>query len=177
MIGIKLKEFQEKCVEELLEQTVFGEKREILLQAPTGSGKTVILLEYIDRYLLENQNYVFVWLTPGSGELEEQSMKKMNELLKNRSTKTLNDILINGFERQDTAFINWENVTKKGNTALKELEKSNLYDRIEEAKNEGMNFIVIIDEEHRNKTEKAENITHLFRSRAHSKSISNNKEK
>lgn len=162
MIGIKLKEFQEKCVEELLEQTVFGEKREILLQAPTGSGKTVILLEYIDRYLLENQNYVFVWLTPGSGELEEQSMKKMNELLKNRSTKTLNDILINGFERQDTAFINWENVTKKGNTALKELEKSNLYDRIEEAKNEGMNFIVIIDEEHRNKTEKAENITHLF---------------
>lgn len=177
MIGIKLKEFQEKCVEELLEQTVFGEKREILLQAPTGSGKTVILLEYIDRYLLENQNYVFVWLTPGSGELEEQSMKKMNELLKNRSTKTLNDILINGFERQDTAFINWENVTKKGNTALKELEKSNLYDRIEEAKNEGINFIVIIDEEHRNKTEKAENITHLFRSRAHSKSISNNKEK
>lgn len=162
MIGIKLKEFQEKCVEELLEQTVFGEKREILLQAPTGSGKTVILLEYIDKYLLENQNYVFVWLTPGSGELEEQSMKKMNELLKNRSTKTLNDILINGFERQDTAFINWENVTKKGNTALKELEKSNLYDRIEEAKNEGMNFIVIIDEEHRNKTEKAENITHLF---------------
>lgn len=177
MIGIKLKEFQEECVEELLEQTVFGEKREILLQAPTGSGKTVILLEYIDRYLLENQNYVFVWLTPGSGELEEQSMKKMNELLKNRSTKTLNDILINGFERQDTAFINWENVTKKGNTALKELEKSNLYDRIEEAKNEGMNFIVIIDEEHRNKTEKAENITNLFRSRAHSKSISNNKEK
>lgn len=162
MVGIKLKEFQEKCVEELLEQTVFGEKREILLQAPTGSGKTVILLEYIDRYLLENQNYVFVWLTPGSGELEEQSMKKMNGLLKNRSTKTLNDILINGFEKQDTAFINWENVTKKGNTALKELEKSNLYDRIEEAKNEGINFIVIIDEEHRNKTEKAENITHLF---------------
>lgn len=27
MVGIKLKEFQEKCVEELLEQTVFGEKK------------------------------------------------------------------------------------------------------------------------------------------------------
>ena len=44
MVGIKLKEFQEKCVEELLEQTVFGEKKEILLQAPTGSGKTIMLL-------------------------------------------------------------------------------------------------------------------------------------
>ena len=45
MVGIKLKEFQEKCVEELLEQTVFGDKKEILIQAPTGSGKTVILLD------------------------------------------------------------------------------------------------------------------------------------
>lgn len=162
MIDVKLKDFQEKVVEELLEQTVFGEKKEILIQSPTGSGKTIILLEYIDRFLLENKNYVFVWLTPGSGELEEQSMEKMNTLLKNRSTKTLDDILNNGFEKGDTAFINWETVTKKGNTALKELEKSNLYDRIEEAKLDGINFLVIIDEEHRNKTEKAETITHLF---------------
>ena len=161
-MDVKLKEFQEKCVEELLEQTVFGEKKEILLQAPTGSGKTVILLEYIDRFLLENKNYAFIWLTPGSGELEEQSMKKMNALLKDRNTKTLEDVLNNGFEAQDTAFINWENVTKKGNTALKELEKSNLYDRIEQSKEDGINFIVIVDEEHRNKTEKAESITHLF---------------
>ena len=59
MVGIKLKEFQEKCVEELLEQTVFGEKKEILLQAPTGSGKTIMLLEYIDRFLLENKDNGF----------------------------------------------------------------------------------------------------------------------
>ena len=162
MLNFKLKDFQERCVGELLEQTVYGEKEEILLQAPTGSGKTVILLEYIDRFLNENKDYVFVWLTPGSGELEEQSMKKMMELIPNRSTKTLEDVLNNGFEKQDTAFINWENVTKKGNTALKELEKSNLYDRVEEAKEDGIKFIVIIDEEHRNKTEKAEGITHLF---------------
>lgn len=162
MVGFKLKDFQEKCVEQLLEQTVFGEKKEILIQAPTGSGKTVILLEYIDRFLLEHKNYVFIWLTPGSGELEEQSQNKMKKLLQNRSTKTLADVLNNGFEEQDTAFINWENVTKKGNTALKELEKSNLYDRVENARSEGMKFIVIVDEEHRNKTEKAENITNLF---------------
>ena len=162
MVGFKLKDFQEKCVEQLLEQTVFGEKKEILIQAPTGSGKTVILLEYIDRFLLEHKNYVFIWLTPGSGELEEQSQNKMKKLLQNRSTKTLADVLNNGFEEQDTAFINWENVTKKGNTAIKELEKSNLYDRVENARSEGMKFIVIVDEEHRNKTEKAENITNLF---------------
>lgn len=162
MVGIKLKEFQEKCVEELLEQTIFGEKKEILIQAPTGSGKTIILLEYIDRFFIENKKNVFIWLTPGSGELEEQSQNKMNALLSHRTTKNLTDILNNGFEEQDTAFINWENVTKKGNTALKELEKSNLYERVQEAKNNGINFIVIVDEEHRNKTEKAESITELF---------------
>ena len=123
MQDVKLKDFQEKVVEELLEQTVFGEKNEILIESPTGSGKTVILLEYIDRFLTDNNNYVFIWLTPGSGELEEQSMKKMNELLKNRSTKTLEDVLNNGFEKEDTAFINWETITKKGNTALKEAER------------------------------------------------------
>lgn len=165
MMDVKLKDFQEKCVEELLEQTEFGEKEEILLQAPTGSGKTVILVEYVDRYFLDHKNNVFIWLTPGSGELEEQSMKKMNKLLPNQTTKTLGDILTNGFEEQDVCFINWENVTKKGNTALKEFEKSNLYDRIEEAKEKGISFIVIIDEEHRNKTEKAEEITHLFTSK------------
>ncbi|MBR2705501.1 MAG: DEAD/DEAH box helicase family protein [Clostridia bacterium] len=164
MMNIKLKDFQEHCVEELLEQTAFGEKEEILIQAPTGSGKTVILLEYIDRFLMEHDDYVFIWLTPGSGELEEQSMKKMNELLPGLNTKTLEDVLNTGFEKQDTAFINWENVTKKGNTALKELEKSNLYDRVEQARDDGLKFIVIIDEEHRNKTEKAEGITHLFSS-------------
>ena len=162
MVGIKLKEFQEKCVEELLEQTVFGEKKEILLQAPTGSGKTIVLLEFIDRFLAEHKDYVFVWLTPGSGELEEQSQNKMKKMVSHRSTKNISDVLNNGFDAQDTAFINWENVTKKGNTALKELEKSNLYEQVEDAKKEGIKFIVIVDEEHRNKTEKAENITELF---------------
>ena len=59
MVGIKLKDFQTKCVETLLEQTTFGEKKEILIQAPTGSGKTVMLLEYIDRFLTENKNIIF----------------------------------------------------------------------------------------------------------------------
>lgn len=162
MVGINLKEFQKKCVDELIEQTTIGDKKEILVQAPTGSGKTIILLDYIDKFLVEHKDYIFIWLTPGSGDLEEQSKNKMMELLKNRTTKDLNDIMTNGFESQDTAFINWENVTKKGNTALKELEKSNLFDRIDEAQNQGLKFIIIIDEEHRNKTEKAETITQLF---------------
>ena len=158
MQGIKLKDFQIDTVNKLLNATNVGRKKEILLQAPTGSGKTIILLSYIEEYMEENENTIFVWLTPGKGELEEQSRIKMNKLLPNLRTKSIQDVLLNGFEKKDTAFINWETITKKGNTALKETERKNLFERITEAKNSGNNFIAIVDEEHLNKTIKAEGI-------------------
>lgn len=156
MQGIELKEFQRDCVNKLLNATTVGNKKEILVQAPTGSGKTIILLDYIEEYFRENKNTIFVWLTPGKGELEEQSREKMNKYLPNLSSKTISEILVSGFEAGDTAFINWESITKKGNTALKEAERKNLFERIDEAYSRGYKFIVIVDEEHLNKTVKAE---------------------
>ena len=158
MQGIELKEFQQKCVNKLLDVTTVGKKREVLLQAPTGSGKTIILLDYIQEYIEENKNTIFVWLTPGKGNLEEQSRSKMTKYLPNMNSKSIADVLLGGFEAGDTAFINWETITKKGNTALKEAERKNLFERIDEAYNRGYNFIVIVDEEHLNKTIKAESI-------------------
>jgi len=158
MQGIELKEFQISCVNKLLNATTVGTKKEVLVQAPTGSGKTIILLNYIEEYINENSNTVFVWLTPGKGDLEEQSRNKMTKFLPNLSSKNISDILLSGFEEFDTAFINWETITKKGNTALKETERKNLFEKIDEAHNRGYNFIVIVDEEHLNKTIKAEAI-------------------
>lgn len=158
MQGIELKEFQVNCVNDLLNATTVGDKREVLVQAPTGSGKTIILLEYIKEYIEENNNTIFVWLTPGKGDLEEQSRDKMTKYLPNLNSKNIAEVLLSGFEAGDTAFINWETITKKGNTALKEQERKNLFERIDEAYNRGYNFIVIVDEEHLNKTVKAEAI-------------------
>lgn len=64
MVEIKLKEFQEKCVVELMEATTKGTNREILLDSPTGSGKTIILMEYIERFLSLYKDYAIIWLTP-----------------------------------------------------------------------------------------------------------------
>ena len=158
MQGIELKEFQVNCVNDLLNATTVGTKREVLVQAPTGSGKTIILLEYIKEYIEENNNTIFVWLTPGKGDLEEQSRDKMTKYLPSLNSKNIAEVLLSGFEAGDTAFINWETITKKGNTALKEQERKNLFERIDEAYNRGYNFIVIVDEEHLNKTVKAEAI-------------------
>ena len=158
MQGIKLKDFQINTVNKLLDATSIGSKKEVLLQAPTGSGKTIILLSYIEEYLKENNKMVFVWLTPGKGDLEEQSRKKMIKFLPHHNTKNIQDVLLQGFEAKDTAFINWETITKKDNNALKEAERKNLYERVREAHNNGYKFIIIVDEEHLNKTVKAEAI-------------------
>lgn len=158
MQGIKLKDFQINTVNKLLDATSIGSKKEVLLQAPTGSGKTIILLSYIEEYLKENNKMVFVWLTPGKGDLEEQSKKKMIKFLPHHNTKNIQDVLLQGFEAKDTAFINWETITKKDNNALKEAERKNLYERVREAHNNGYKFIIIVDEEHLNKTVKAEAI-------------------
>lgn len=80
----------------------------------------------------------------------------MTKYLPNLNSKNIADVLLSGFDAGDTAFINWETITKKGNTALKEQERKNLFERIDEAYNRGYNFIVIVDEEHLNKTVKAE---------------------
>ncbi|MDE6284874.1 MAG: DEAD/DEAH box helicase family protein, partial [Bacilli bacterium] len=158
MQGIKLKEFQIDTVNKLLDATSVGDKKEVLVQAPTGSGKTIILLSYIEEFLKENNKTIFVWLTPGKGDLEEQSRRKMVKFLPHHNTKNIQDVLLQGLEAKDTAFINWETITKKGNTALKEAERKNLYERVHEAHNNGYKFIIIVDEEHINKTIKAESI-------------------
>jgi len=72
------------------------------------------------------------------------------------------DALTAGFNAESTTFINWELVTKKGNTAIRDNERKNLFDRIADAHRAGIEFIVIIDEEHSNNTAKAKTIIDAF---------------
>ena len=86
----------------------------------------------------------------------------MMKVAPHRTTQNLFDALRSGFPAESTTFINWELVTKKDNTAIKDSERKNLYDRIAEAHRSGMDFIVIIDEEHSNNTAKAKDIIDHF---------------
>lgn len=47
----------------------------------------------------------------------------MVKFLPHHNTKNIQDVLLQGFDAKDTAFINWETITKKGNNALKEAER------------------------------------------------------
>lgn len=158
MVG-KLFEFQEKAILQLIDLTTGNHKQVTTVKAPTGSGKTIILINYIDEYLSKiSNNTAFIWLCPGKGDLEEQSRQKMIKFAPERKAQTLFDALNSGFVKESTTFINWELITKNGNKAISDGEKKNLFDRIAEAHRSGIDFIIVIDEEHSNNTSKAQTI-------------------
>lgn len=164
---IELFDFQTDAKNYLLDKTTdINSKRKIILKSPTGSGKTIILLSYIDDYFNNIDNdIIFVWLTPGKGNLEKQSQEKMTKLIPNAKTSDINDVLLQGFISGTTYFINWEMITNKKNNALKETERKNLFERITDAHRKGYNFIVIIDEEHLNNTTKANDVLNALSSK------------
>lgn len=159
---IKLLDFQMDAISRLMEG-MEGPEREIVLKSCTGSGKTIILTHFMDEYIKSYSNVVFVWLTPGKGELELQSKAKMDKYIHNSQTKLLADIMTGGFNGDDSCFINWEKLTKKGNNALKDSERANFLDWIEKAHDSGIRFVIIVDESHQNDTIKADEIIELFR--------------
>ena len=72
--------------------------------------------------------------------------------------------MTSGFSENDACFINWEKLTKKGNNALKDSERTNFLEYIEQAHNDGLVFKIIVDESHQNNTIKSEDIISYFKS-------------
>ena len=159
---IILKKFQKKAIEEL-KKAILDTKQNIIFESGTGSGKTIILTNFINDYMKENSGVVSIWFSPGKGNLEEQSKNKMDKYVEGSNTKNLQEVINHGFAEGDTVFINWELVNKKGNKALAESEKRNLEDAINIAHKSGLNFIVVIDEEHLNKTIKSYDVVDMFK--------------
>lgn len=158
---MELKEFQLAAVKSLFE-AMDKPARDIILKSPTGSGKTIILTYFMHQYIQSFPKTVFVWLTPGKGNLEEQSKAKMDKYIHASQTKLLSDVMTSGFEENDSCFINWEKLTKKGNNALKDSERTNFLEHIQHALNDGLHFVIIVDESHQNNTIKADEIIQYF---------------
>src|SRR5699024_7034372 len=91
-----------------------------------------------------------------------QSKAKMDKYIHASQTKLLSDVMASGFEENDSCFINWEKLTKKGNNALKDSERTNFLEHIQHALNDGLHFVIVVDESHQNNTIKADEIIQYF---------------
>lgn len=164
MIGVKKIDFQDECVDKMISLSNTA-KEGIIVKSPTGSGKTIILLKYIEEYFNNfKDDAVFVWFCPGAGDLEEQSKAEMEKHMKDRVAKVLDDALRNGFDAGDTVFINWEKVNNANKKAMTESEHKNLIDQIAKAHRAGLKFVIIVDEEHAYNTTKSQAVINEFNS-------------
>ena len=149
MFNARLYDFQAKHEANLLNKC--ADHEEMVLCAPTGSGKTVLVCKFIDDYLDENPNTVFLWLCPGAGGLHKQSEESFAE---NTSGIPYGDVY--GFitepdPRGHVFFINWDKVNKKSNVVLREGEHKDLMSKVLACHNSGIDIFMLIDEEHKYK--------------------------
>jgi len=166
---IALKPFQEKAVSELVSQTrtliqASGSMRQCVFKAPTGSGKTIMIAEWLRRLETEpNSNQlVFVWIS--LYDLHSQSHKKVHKYLGDTSYSlvSLDELGSEALPAGSVLFVNWHSLTtQKTNPETGEKEWANVFVRdgengksiknvLGKTRDEGRELVLIVDEAHRN---------------------------
>ncbi len=129
----------------------------ILLKAITGSGKTVIASEYIERILTADPAdrgaapVCVIWLSKGNGMLHLQSSDKIKGYIKSASVHVTgleksSDFSAPRFYDNDVYVINWEKLYSDNNLVT-ETEDENLLSALKNTPSD-MRFIMIVDEFH-----------------------------
>lgn len=142
----KLYSFQETHEDNLLRAC--AEHEELILSAPTGAGKTVLVCKFIDDYLDENPNTVFLWLCPGAGGLHEQSETSFKAKTSGIPYGDVYSFINEPNPSGHVFFINWDKINKKSNVVLREGEHKDLMAKVLACHNSDIDIFMIIDEEH-----------------------------
>lgn len=87
-------DLQQSAVARLIEE-VKTHKKEITFKAPTGSGKTYMMADFMSRVLSERSNIVFLVSSLSKGDLARQNYEKFSEYKDKGSFPNLNPYLIN----------------------------------------------------------------------------------
>jgi len=168
-------EFQEKAVEELLIQfkTLWRQPQHqipITLKAPTGSGKTYMTEKFICELSKQPdwvQDVAYVWIT-FSDDLAMQSRDKFMDYFPTSlpgRLLTIQDFQQGALRERDIMFLNWQKLVSKSaeNRVLRrpdddrnEKEQGFYFEDVVELTHaEGREFVMIIDESHKNVTDAA----------------------
>lgn len=143
----KLYEFQTQHEESLLRKC--ADHEEMVLSAPTGAGKTVLVSKFIDDYLDENPNTVFLWLCPGAGGLEKQSQDSFREVTSGIVNGDVYDFINENDPCGKVYFINWDKINRASNVVLREGEHRDFMGRVKFCHTNKIDIFMLIDEEHK----------------------------
>jgi type III restriction enzyme len=155
---MRLKDYQEEAVRELVEKTVklldYSESKKIVFKAPTGSGKTIMIAEFLKKLVTDSDKkkaLSFIWAAPRP-VLTNQSKEKLESYFE--SSRALRcsffeDLEDKKIDEDEILFFNWESINKENNVYIRDNEQDfNLTSIIEHTKEEGREVVMIIDESH-----------------------------
>ena len=86
-------DLQQNAVSSLVELT--STQEEITFKAPTGSGKTYMMADMMNRILSQDKNVIFLMSTLSKGDLATQNYEKFQEYSAKGNFPELNPYLIN----------------------------------------------------------------------------------
>lgn len=158
---ITLKRYQEEAVEDLLKKSNklidLGGERLAVFQSPTGSGKTIMLAEFIKRLVTQNKDeksISVIWAAPR--KLHNQSKRKLEEYYEENnilSCKNFWELTKKNIKEDEILFVNWESINKEKNLIVRENENDFYLDKIiENTKLDERKIVLIIDESHHSAT-------------------------
>ena len=173
---MELKNYQEEASKELLYKSLklLGKKKgAIVFKSPTGSGKTIVLADFIKRLVQKAEEdrvhaLSFVWLAPRA--LHNQSKKKLEKYYVDThilECKNYSDLKDRQIGENEILFLNWEGVNKKDNVAIRDNEREDYLEKIiERTIDQGRKVVLIIDESHHSaNTLKAKNLIEMLHPR------------
>jgi len=164
--------YQTRAVRELCAKTnrlveLDGNKT-IVFKAPTGSGKTVMMAEYLKQlveYRDDSRSFAFLWAAPR--QLHIQSRERLEKYFSD--TKALRclyfeELIDRQIGDKEILFLNWESINKKDNIYIRENEQDmNLSVVLQNTRDSGKTIILVIDESHfASKTEISRELIGMF---------------
>ena len=87
------KELQQKKIDELFKKA-HGEKKELTFRAPTGSGKTWMMADFMNRLIAEQNDVIFLVSTLSKGNLAKQNYDSFVKNVQNGNFPRLKPFLI-----------------------------------------------------------------------------------
>ncbi|HOI97730.1 MAG TPA: DEAD/DEAH box helicase family protein [Candidatus Pacearchaeota archaeon] len=156
-MNLQLKQYQDEKVEELKNKVnelleLDGSKL-CIFEAPTGSGKTIMVGEFLKRLVNpldreDGKQFSFIWISVR--DLHDQSKKSLEHNFENVFRYSyFEDLQNNIIGKNEILFLNWEKIYNKDRVYIRDNEKGkNLSNIVENTKQAGREIILIIDESH-----------------------------